>query len=190
MITTLCATTRPSVPLSASSSRADCAPLASKSTLNRFELAAAGRSESINRKVVADFKAMAELMVEFFIEITKVPPKEIVLDLDANDVPLYGDQEEKFFHGYYKEYCTMPLLVFCKRMRVMALLRSAARDVAAGIVPELDLLIQRIRAHWPDVRIILRTDSGFCRYAPEVETYKALDEGIAKFYHLNHAWAA
>ena len=145
--------------------RADCAPLASKSTLNRFELAAAGRSESKNRKVVADFEAMAELMVKFFIESYKVPPKEIVLDLDATDVPLYGDQEEKFFHGTYKEYCTMPLLVFCKRMPVMALLRSAARDVAAGIVPELDRLIQRIRVHWPDVHIILRTDSGFCREA-------------------------
>ena len=145
--------------------RADCAPLASKSTLNRFELAAAGRSESKNRKVVADFEAMAELMVKFFIESYKVPPKEIVLDLDATDVPLYGDQEEKFFHGYYKEYCYMPLLVFCKRMPVLALLRSAARDVAAGIVPELDRLIQRIRAHWPDVHIILRTDSGFCREA-------------------------
>ena len=145
--------------------RSDCAPLAGKSTLNRFELAAAGQSVSKHRKIVADFDAMDKLNVELFIESYKVPPKEIVLDAGATDVPLYGDQEGKFFHGYYKEYCYLPLLVFCDRMPVMALLRSARKDVATDITPVLDRMVRQIRAHWPDVRIILRTDSGFCREA-------------------------
>ena len=145
--------------------RSDCAPLAGKSTLNRWELAAAGQSVSKHRKIVADFDAMDTLKVELFIESYKVPPKEIVLDAGATDVPLYGDQEGKFFHGTYKEYCTLPLLVFCDRMPVLALLRSARKDVATDITPVLDRMVRQIREHWPDVRIILRTDSGFCREA-------------------------
>ena len=145
--------------------RSDCAPLAGKSTLNRWELAAAGQSVSKHRKIVADFDAMDTLKVELFIESCKVPPKEIVLDAGATDVPLYGDQEGKFFHGTYKEYCTLPLLVFCDRMPVLALLRSARKDVATDITPVLDRMVRQIREHWPDVRIILRTDSGFCREA-------------------------
>ena len=145
--------------------RSDCAPLAGKSTLNRFELAAAGQSVSKHRKIVADFDAMDTLNVELFIESCKVPPKEIVLDAGATDVPLYGDQEGKFFHGTYNEYCYLSLLVFCDRMPVMALLRSARKDVATDITPVLDRMVRQIRAHWPDVRIILRTDSGFCREA-------------------------
>ena len=91
------------------------------------------------------------------------PPDEIVLDLDATDFELHGGQERRFYHGYYKEYCYLPLLVFCGRQPVMVRLRTASEEPASGIEKDLDALTARIRQRWPETRIILRTDSGFCR---------------------------
>ena len=92
-------------------------------------------------------------------------PAEVVLDLDATDIPLHGDQEERFFHGYYREYCYLPLLFLIGRHPVMVRMRSAARDAAAGVEEDLGWLLDRLRQAWPSTRIILRTDSGFCREA-------------------------
>ena len=75
----------------------------------------------------------------------------------------HGDQEERFFHGYYREYCYMPLLFLIGRHPVMVRMRSAARDAAAGVEADLGWLLDRLRKAWPSTRIILRTDSGFCR---------------------------
>ena len=142
--------------------RSDCAPLAGKSTLNRLEPSATGALASKHRKIVADFDALDQLLVDLFLDSRSAPP-EIVLDLDSTDIPLYGEQEERFFHGYYREYCYMPLLVFCGRTPLLARLRSAAEDGAAGVEKDLARLVERIRARWPHTHIILRTDSGFCR---------------------------
>ena len=142
--------------------RSDCAPLAGKSTLNRLELSAAGAMPSKHRKIVADFDAMDQLLVDLFLD-SRPAPAEIVLDLDSTDIPLHGEQEERFFHGYYREYCYMPLLVFCGRTPLLARLRSAAEDGAAGVEKDLARLVERIRQRWPHTHIILRTDSGFCR---------------------------
>ena len=143
--------------------RSGCQPLAGKSTLNRLELAAAGLNAGKNRKITADFAMMDRLMTDLLIEQHPEPPEEIVLDLDATDFELHGGQERRFYHGYYKEHCYMPLLVFCGRQPVLARLRTASEEPASGVAEELDALVGRIRESWPETRIILRTDSGFCR---------------------------
>ena len=90
---------------------------------------------------------------------------EIVLDLDATDDPLHGHQEGRFFHGYYKEYCYLPLYVFCGEYLLLSQLRTADNDASSGTVEMLTWLIVQLRAVWPAVRIVLRGDSGFCREA-------------------------
>ena len=139
-------------------------PLAGKSTLNRLELTPLDAdSGSRYKKVVADFSAMDALLVDQFLESYDTPPQEIVLDVDATDDPLHGQQEGSFFHGYYGHYCYLPLYIFCGEQLLCARLRTADQDGAAGTIEELKFIVERIRAQWPGVRIILRGDSGFCR---------------------------
>ena len=143
--------------------RGDCAPLAGKSTLNRLELAAAGRDDRKARKIVVVTGRLDRLLVSLCGESFASAPEEVVLDLDATDIPLHGTQEARFFHGYYREYCYMPLLFLIGRHPVLVWLRSARKDAAAGVEEDLGWLLDRLRAAWPTTRIILRTDSGFCR---------------------------
>jgi hypothetical protein len=102
-------------------------------------------------------------MVEKFIASFKHAPEELVLDFDATDDPLYGRQEGRFFHGYHDNYCYLPLYVFCAEQLLVSYLRPSRIDEAkhAGVV--LKLLVGRLRRAWPEVRIIMRADSGFCR---------------------------
>ena len=92
-------------------------------------------------------------------------PTQIVLDLDATDDPLHGQQEGRFFHGYYGSYCYLPLYIFCGEALLCARLRPSNIDAAAGSVEELDRIVGQIRAAWPAVKICIRGDSGFCRDA-------------------------
>jgi hypothetical protein len=87
------------------------------------------------------------------------PPLQITLDLDATDDPLHGHQEDRFFHGYYDNYCYLPLYVFCGRHLLAAKLRPANIDASAGSVEEMARIVARIRQRWPKVRILLRADS-------------------------------
>jgi len=103
------------------------------------------------------------LLVDQFIASFKRPPEELVLDFDATDCPLYGQQEGRFFHGYYDSYCYLPLYVFCGQQLLCALLRPSRIDGARHAAAVLKLLVARLREKWPDVRIIFRADSGFCR---------------------------
>jgi len=135
-------------------------PLAGKSTLNRLELA--GRSARYH-KISYTPAAIDRLLVELFIDSHSVAPREIVLDLDATDIPLYGHQPERFFHGYYGSYCYLPLYIFCGDQLLCARLRPANQDAAAGSVDELKPIVQQLRQRWPEVDIVLRADSGFCR---------------------------
>ena len=142
--------------------RPTCAPLAGKSTLNRLELfprEAPGRYH----KILPDGEAMDRLWVELFLDAHRRAPREIVLDLDATDDPLYGNQEGRFFHGYYNHYCYLPLYIFCGEHLLLARLRRANIDGAAGAKGEVARIVTQIRERWPEVRIILRADSGFCR---------------------------
>jgi hypothetical protein len=138
--------------------------LAGKSTLNRLELTPATASAKARyKKIVADHAAVDRLLVEVFLEAHAQAPPQIILDLDATDDPLHGNQEGRFFHGYYGHYCYLPLYIFCGEFLLCARLRSSNIDASAGSVEELRRIVKQIRAVWPEVRILVRGDSGFCR---------------------------
>jgi hypothetical protein len=143
--------------------RCDCAPVAGKSTLNRLELSrpVASRYHKISHEPCA----IEALFVTLFLDAHGKPPRQIILDLDATDDPLHGDQEGRFFHGYYDNYCYLPLYVFCGRHLLAAKLRPSNIDASAGAVEEIARIAGQIRACWPHVRILLRADSGFAREA-------------------------
>ena len=128
-------------------------PLASSPTLCRFE-------NNADRKIAVDIH---KVIVEKFIASFKTAPKELVLDFDATDDLVHGNQAGRFFHGYYKNYCFLPLYVFCGKQPLVSYLRPSSEDGAkhAGVV--LRLLVKRFRQVWPEVKIIFRADSGFCR---------------------------
>lgn len=135
-------------------------PLAGKGTLNRLELN--GRSKRYH-KISYSNEALDQLLVDLYLESHAAPPAEIVLDLDATDIPLYGHQPERFFHGYYNGYCYLPLYIFAGDQLLCARLRTANQDAAAGSVKEVARIVAQLRARWPQVKIVLRADSGFCR---------------------------
>jgi hypothetical protein len=168
--------------------------LAGKSTLNRLELTPFGADQrSRYKKIVARPEAMDELLVDLFVEAYDSAPEEIILDVDATDDPLHGDQEGRFYHGYYRSYCYLPLYIFCGEHLLCARLRTADQDGAAGTVEELARIIERIRLSWPETGIIVRGDSGFCRddLMTWCEAY-AIDYvvGIAKNSRLKTAIAS
>ena len=129
-------------------------PLASPPTLCRLE-------NRVNRKALV---AMSKVLVEHFIQAHDEPPEEIVLDFDATDDPIHGQQDGRFYHGYYRHYCFLPLYVFCGGFLLVALLRPANIDPAKYSRTITKLLVERIRQAWPDTRIVIRGDSGFCRW--------------------------
>src|SRR5487761_939124 len=138
--------------------------LAGKSTLNRLELTGAEVGEKERtKKIVIDPGAVDRLRVAVFLESYAEAPKEIVLDLDATDDPLHGNQEGRFFHGYYGDYCYLPLYIFCGDHLLCARLRPSNRDAAAGCVEEVERIVAQIRHTWSQVKITIRGDSGFCR---------------------------
>ena len=129
-------------------------PLASAPTLCRLE----------NRVTRVSLVQMASVLVEQFIASYAQPPEELILDFDATDDPVHGTQEARFFHGYYDHYCFLPLYVFCGSRLLAAYLRPSNIDASLHTRPILKLLVRRLRQAWPHVRIILRGDSGFCRW--------------------------
>jgi len=137
------------------------APLAGKSTLNRLELSTGAPDRY--KKITFWKQALDELLVDVFLEAHASPPEEIVLDIDTTDVALHGDQEGRFFHGYYDHYCYLPLYIFCGEHLLCARLRQANIDASAGSLHELRRIVEQIRQRWPQVRILLRGDAGFCR---------------------------
>jgi len=138
--------------------------LAGKSTLNRLELTpATATAKARYKKIVADHAAVDRLFVDVFLAAHPEAPQQIILDLDATDDPLHGNQEGRFFHGYYGHYCYLPLYIFCGEFLLGARLRPSNIDASAGSVEELQRIVKPIRAAWPKVRILVRADSGFCR---------------------------
>jgi Transposase DDE domain group 1 len=143
--------------------REDCAPVAGKSTLNRLELSRETPTKYC--KIAHEPAAIEALFVDLLLEAHDRPPQQIILDLDATDDPLHGDQEGRFFHGYYDCYCYLPLYVFCGRHLLAAKLRPSNIDASAGSVEEVARIVAQIRRRWPRTRILLRADSGFAREA-------------------------
>jgi hypothetical protein len=138
--------------------------LAGKSTLNRLELTPAGAGEdSRYKKIVMHTDRMDAMFVDVLIESHATPPARLVIDLDSTFAPLHGHQLGRFFHGYYDCYCYLPLYVFCGEHLLAAKLRPADIDGAAGALTVIRRIVERIRAAWPSVEIVLRGDSGFCR---------------------------
>jgi hypothetical protein len=136
--------------------------LAGKSTLNRLEHA--GKiGQDRHHKLDHDAAAIERLFVDLFLDAHTAPPPRIVIDLDATDDPLYGEQEGRHFHGYYDCYCYLPLYIFCGRHLLAAKLRSSANDAADGAREELARIVASIRERWPKTAIVIRADSGFCR---------------------------
>lgn len=139
-------------------------PLAGKSTLNRLELTPVrANKRSRYKKITVNHRAVDTFFTDIFLQSYAKPPSTIVLDLDATDDPIHGHQLGRFFHGYYKHYCFLPLYIFCGEHLLCARLRPSDIDASAGSVKELDRIVRQIRSEWPDVRIIIRGDSGFCR---------------------------
>lgn len=139
--------------------------LAGKSTLNRLELTPAmpTAAELRYKKIIMKPDEIDRLFVEVFLQSHDQPPEEIVLDVDATDDPLYGNQEGRFFHGYYMNYCYLPLYIFCGEFLLCARLRPSNIDASEGTVEELERIVAQIRGVWSGVKIIVRGDSGFCR---------------------------
>ncbi len=136
-------------------------PLAGSSTLNRLELG--GSPGDRYKKVVADPAALDDVLLDIFLESFAEAPEELWLDLDATDDLLHGGQEGRFYHGYYKGYCYLPLYIFCGEHLLCARLRASDSDASAGSVGELERIVGRLRGRWPGVRLVARGDSGFCR---------------------------
>ena len=146
--------------------------MAGKSTFNRLELTAPDYDGSPlqkdsnkpeTKKIVVDPESIDALLVDLFLEAHQQIPERIVLDLDATDDVLYGKQEGRFYHGYYHDYCYLPLYVFCGEHLLCSRLRMSNIDASADSVEELEPLVARIRQRWPMVKIQLRGDAGFCR---------------------------
>ncbi|MEO7317637.1 MAG: IS1380 family transposase [Chthoniobacteraceae bacterium] len=128
--------------------------LGSSPTLCRLEARASRRSAV----------AMHAVLLEKFIASFAAPPAELVLDFDATDDRIHGGQEGRFFHGYYGDWCFLPLYVFCGEQLLVSYLRPSNIDAARHAPAILKLLVRRLRQAWPQVRIIFRGDSGFCRW--------------------------
>ena len=138
--------------------------LAGKSTLNRLELTEQEVSAGERyKKIAMDSDAVDRVPVDIFLQAHRRAPRQIILDLDATDDPIHGKQEGRFFHGYYGNYCYLPLYIFCGEFLLGARLRSSNIDASEGALDELKRIIAQIRQKWPAVHILIRADSGFCR---------------------------
>ena len=138
--------------------------LAGKSTLNRLELTPVGADQdSRYKKVICSTRAVEDLFVQLFLQAHPLPLDQIVLDLDATDDPIHGHQLGRFFHGYYKNYCFLPLYLFCGDHLLCARLRPSDIDASTGALKQVQRIVAQIRQAWPQVKIVIRGDSGFCR---------------------------
>lgn len=135
--------------------------LAGKSTLNRMELG--DGTPDRYKKITFWRDAIDDLLIDVFVEAQTHAPEQIVLDIDTTDFAIHGEQEGRFYHGYYDGYCYLPLYVFAGEHVLCARLRRSNTDPSAGSKEELERIVKRLRAAWPEVKIVLRGDSGFCR---------------------------
>jgi len=139
-------------------------PLAAPATIHRLELSHPELAEGGRYcRIGLEPEAVDNLLIDLFLEAHDEPPDEVILDLDATDDRVHGKQQGSFFHGYYDGYCYLPLYIFAGDHLLCARLRTADQDGAAGSVEELERIVSRIPEAWPETRIVVRADSGFCR---------------------------
>ncbi|MCA1575196.1 MAG: IS1380 family transposase [Acidobacteria bacterium] len=138
--------------------------LAGKSTLNRLELHSGDpERDGAYKKIAVNEKQVEEFFVAHFLGAQREIPWRIYLDLDATDDRLHGNQEGRHFHGYYGDYCYLPLYIFCGDFLLCAKLRTADKEAADGALGEVQRVVAQIRRRWPQVEVVIRGDSGFCR---------------------------
>ena len=163
--------------------------LASPATLNRLEVGVVdGGANDRHKKIVCDIAAIEALLVELWLDSFEEPPAQVVIDLDATDFELHGDQEDKFYHGYYGHYCYLPLYIFSGQWLLSSLLRFAGVDASADCLLPLEMLVQALQHRFPKAQVIVRADSGFARnhimaWCEEWEVDFVL--GLAKNQRLN-----
>jgi len=139
-------------------------PLAAKSTLNRLELTPEDAGPlSRYKKIRYNKEKIEDLFTQVFLDSHTKIPEQIILDLDTTDDLIHGNQEGKFYHGYYGNYCYLPLYIFCGEFLLCAKLRTANQDASAGSTKELQRITGQIKERWPKTKIMLRADSGFAR---------------------------
>jgi hypothetical protein len=136
---------------------------AGKSTLNRLETCEGFLHTDGDKKIVADTARIERFFVKAFLNNHPGRPQRIVLDLDVTDNELHGKQEGRFFHGHYNCYCYLPLYIYCGDDLLCAKLRTADVDPAEGVTAVLERIVGLIRRRWPNVKIVVRGDSSFCR---------------------------
>jgi hypothetical protein len=137
--------------------------LANKATMDRLE--SAGQEAGRYTKILCDEQKMRGFFVSHFLKFYNggKAPKRIVIDVDATDDEIHGNQQGRFFHGFYKCYCYLPLYIFCDDYPLAAVLRSSNIDAALGADEELEPIVEAIQNRWPQTQIIIRGDSGFAR---------------------------
>jgi hypothetical protein len=136
----------------------------SPSTLGRLERTKADADHTSRYdKIVCDFDALRDVFVDVFVESFKRAPSELVIDLDPSDIEVHGQQEGRFFHGYYDHHCYLPMYIYCGQFPLAVKLRRSDIDGAQGSVEMLEPIVSRIRETFPKTRLIIRGDSGFCR---------------------------
>jgi hypothetical protein len=151
--------------------------LAGKSTLNRLELRSDDPAKNGRyKKIALDEKKVDDFFIDIFVQAHEEPPKLIVIDLDATDDPLHGKQEGRFFQGYYREYCYLPLYFFCGDFLLCSRLRTADKQPGSVALEDIKLIVKRLREHWPEVSIWFRGDSGFSR--DDIMTWCEDTEGV------------
>lgn len=126
--------------------------LASPATHCRFE----------NRISATTNLRLHELFVDVFLDSFSEPPEEIIFDYDATDDTTYGNQQQRYFNGFYDSYCFLPLYIFCGDQLLVSYLRPSSVGAAHHACAITKLLVQKVRRRWPNVKIILRGDSGYC----------------------------
>jgi hypothetical protein len=140
-------------------------PLAGKSTINRVEYTATHRGEpSRYKRILYDEQAIDNYFIEKFIQSKKDrKPELLILDIDATGDPVHGRQHGRFFHGYYDCYCYLPLYIFCGDDLLCAKLKTANLDPGNEAIVDIKRVVNKLKEAWPETKIIIRADSGFCR---------------------------
>jgi hypothetical protein len=144
--------------------RDKAAVLAGHATLNRLESAPAELNpKRPDLKIVHDTAAFEQLFVDLALDAHGTAPRDMILDIDATDDRIHGNQEGRFYHGYYKAYCFLPLYIFWGDHLLSAKLNTSDRASTEGYIEEISRVVGHIRRRWPDVKILIRGDGGFAR---------------------------